>query len=293
MGRSLNTLRLDDGRGPALEVLHAPARRTGRAMLMVHGAYTSAWCWSETFMPYFRDRGYEVYALSLRGHGASEGRQWLDMWGLADYLNDLRRAAAMIARPLTLLGSSMGGLLVQRWLAQGHPGDAAVTIGSVPPTGMSNAVAGMLLGTPRNFAEILNVALTGTANPRFMSLLAQRPMRAKAGDLHYRHVCRESARALWEMTWAPMVARSMPACPVLAVHGQSDRMVPVHTAARLQEFLGAQVMTFEDIGHIPMFETHWERVARAIEAWLRQQTPAQAGARARPDPDSPTEGVQA
>lgn len=235
---------------------------------MVHGAYTSAWCWAATFMPYFCDRGYDVYAVSLRGHGNSQGRQWLDLWGLADYLADLRRAAAAIGRPLTLFGSSMGGLLVQRWLSAGHAGAAAVTIGSVPPTGMSHSIAGMLLGSPRGFAQVLQLAVSGVANPHFLKLLAEQPIRSGAYDLHHRHLGRESARALWEMAWTPMVARCTPACPVLAVHGECDRMIPASTARHLGDFLGATVMTFEGIGHVPMIEAEWERVASAIEVWL-------------------------
>lgn len=219
-------------------------------------------------MPYFRDRGYDVYAVSLRGHGNSRGHQWLDLWGLADYLADVRRAAAAIGRPLTLFGSSMGGLLVQRWLAAGHPGEAAVTIGSVPPTGTSHSIAGMLLGSPHDVTQVLQLAVAGVAHPRFLKLLAEQPLRTDAHDPHHRHLGRESARALWEMAWTPMVTRCTPACPVLAVHGECDRMVPASTAHHLGSYLGATVMTFAGIGHVPMIETEWERVAAAIGTWL-------------------------
>ena len=42
-------------------------------ILFVHGAWHAAWCW-ENFLPYFAQQGYPSYAVSLRGHGASEGR---------------------------------------------------------------------------------------------------------------------------------------------------------------------------------------------------------------------------
>jgi hypothetical protein len=42
-------------------------------LLFVHGSWHAAWCWDEHFLPYFADCGYEAHAVSLRGHGGSEG----------------------------------------------------------------------------------------------------------------------------------------------------------------------------------------------------------------------------
>jgi pimeloyl-ACP methyl ester carboxylesterase len=55
--------------GVQLEVLHAaPASPSQRPPLcFVHGSYHAAWCWAEHFLPYFAARGYDAYALSLRG----------------------------------------------------------------------------------------------------------------------------------------------------------------------------------------------------------------------------------
>jgi pimeloyl-ACP methyl ester carboxylesterase len=46
-------------------------------LLFVHGAYCAAWVWDRHFLPFFADRDYEAHALSLRGHGASEGHELL------------------------------------------------------------------------------------------------------------------------------------------------------------------------------------------------------------------------
>ncbi|MBC7517162.1 MAG: alpha/beta hydrolase [Alkalinema sp. FL-bin-369] len=42
-------------------------------IFFVHGAWHAAWC-RENFLPYFANHGYAAYAVSLRGHGTSEGR---------------------------------------------------------------------------------------------------------------------------------------------------------------------------------------------------------------------------
>ena len=31
-----------------------------------------AWCWSDNFLPWFAEQGYDVHAISLRNHAGSE-----------------------------------------------------------------------------------------------------------------------------------------------------------------------------------------------------------------------------
>src|SRR5262245_23168354 len=57
-------------------------------VLFVHGAWHGAWCW-EYFLPYFVEHGYEVHALSLRGHGQSEGRDKIRWFSIHDYVDDV------------------------------------------------------------------------------------------------------------------------------------------------------------------------------------------------------------
>jgi len=75
---------------PRLQMLGMSARESTRPpILMVHGAYTHAASWMRTFMPWFAARGHDVHALSLRGHGGSDGRHLIDAWGLDDYRADV------------------------------------------------------------------------------------------------------------------------------------------------------------------------------------------------------------
>ena len=78
-------------------------------VLFVHGAYSGAWIW-EHFLGLFADRGYPAYAVSLRGHGASEGD--LASASFADYVDDVETAAGAIGAEPVLVGHSMGGLVI-------------------------------------------------------------------------------------------------------------------------------------------------------------------------------------
>lgn len=69
-------------------------------ILFVHGMWHGAWCWSEHFLPYFTQHGYSSHAVSLRGHGDSEGCDRLRWTHLADYVSDVAQVAEGLERPL-------------------------------------------------------------------------------------------------------------------------------------------------------------------------------------------------
>lgn len=78
-------------------------------ILFVHGMWHAAWCWSEHFLPYFARHGYVSHALTLRGHGGSEGWERLRWTSLAEYVSDVEQVVGHIGRPPVLVGHSMGG----------------------------------------------------------------------------------------------------------------------------------------------------------------------------------------
>lgn len=94
-------------------------------LLFVHGAYVGAWCWEEHFLDWFATRGRTAHAVSLRGHGGSSGRRELNEFGLADYAEDVARAAASLPRPPVLVGHSMGAMVVQKVLSAAKTGAPA------------------------------------------------------------------------------------------------------------------------------------------------------------------------
>ena len=46
-------------------------------LLFIHGANSGAWVWEQHFLGDMAERGFEAHALSLRGHGESDGRVYL------------------------------------------------------------------------------------------------------------------------------------------------------------------------------------------------------------------------
>ncbi|MBI4631514.1 MAG: alpha/beta fold hydrolase [Chloroflexi bacterium] len=102
-------------------------------LLFVHGAWHGAWCWAEYFLPYFAQHGYVSHALSLRGHGTSEGNT---RWNLiSDYVEDVKQVAQGLAASPVIIGHSMGGFTAQKYL-ETNPAPAAVLLASIPSFGM-------------------------------------------------------------------------------------------------------------------------------------------------------------
>lgn len=261
---------------PRLEMLRLRAQRADAdrrpPILMVHGAYTHAGSWMRTFMPWFAAHGYDVHALSLRGHGGSDGRNLIDAWGLDDYRADVERALAAVGRPAIVFGSSMGGLVLQRLLAAGARPRAVVLLGSVPPSGLMSSVSRMALRRPQSLGSLVQLAM-GTRDGRgVIELLAHEPMSVDDRADVLRLLGRESSRALWEMTWAPMPmhAARPGMVPMLALHGEQDLMIPASALDEIATHWGASPVRVAGVGHVPMIERRWRTVAGTIARWLRQ-----------------------
>ena len=83
--------------------------------LLVHGAWHGPWCW-DGFAERLAGHGHQVQAVRLRGHDQPPGRSW---HRVHHYVTDVRQAAARFAQPPVLVGHSLGGLVVQRYLEHG------------------------------------------------------------------------------------------------------------------------------------------------------------------------------
>ena len=101
-----------------LEVISKSPSQSSRhpPLILIHGAGHGAWCWRGNFLDYFAEIGWEVHALSLRGHGNSEGKSKLRWWSIAHYVDDIDFVVKTLDRPPILVGHSMGGFVIQKYL---------------------------------------------------------------------------------------------------------------------------------------------------------------------------------
>lgn len=107
-------------------------------LLSVHGALHGAWCWEVHFLDYFARHGFAAHAVNLRGDGNSEPRNGLRWTRIADYVEDLTNAARQLPTPPILIGHSMGGFIIEKYL-EDHSPPAAVLLTTPPPSGLFGA----------------------------------------------------------------------------------------------------------------------------------------------------------
>src|SRR5262245_20695491 len=101
-----------------LEMLSKHPLKSGQPtpLLFIHGMLHGAWCWDVNFLDYFAQHGFAAYAVNLRGHGNSEGRQKLRWARIADFVEDVADVARKLPSPPILIGHSMGGSIIQKYL---------------------------------------------------------------------------------------------------------------------------------------------------------------------------------
>ena len=261
---------------PELELLErrASQRRFDTPLLFIHGAYAGAWCWEEYFLDYFADQGFDAYAVSLRGHGKSEGGQWLHTSGVMDYVDDVRRTIARIGRAPVLIGHSMGGMVVQKYLERASA-PAAVLMASVPPTGLAMPTLRLMLGDPWLFVQI---SLAHSWNPQVVDFKSARRA-IFSHDIPDSELARfadkfqpESQRAIWDMTMADLPRRwRMKLPPLLVLGGEHDALFPPEMVRQTATAYGVEAEIFEKMAHALMLERGWEQIADRTIAWLSEQ----------------------
>lgn len=250
-----------------LEIIRERAQGTERAspLLFVHGAWHGAWCWERHFLPWFAERGFHAYALSLRGHGASEGHSRLRRFGIKHYVADLRDAVAAIDGNPILVGHSMGGLVVQRYLEK-HRAPGAVLLAPVPINGALAATLRIARRHPGPFirTNLMLKLWPIVASPQLArELLFSVATPEAVVQETWRRLQDESYRAYIGM----LVRRPRPGrieTPVHVMGGGADRVFTVDEIRATAHAYGAPPEIIAGVGHDLMLETQWESVAEAV-----------------------------
>lgn len=263
--------------------LHAkPDVAAGRApvVLAVHGLGGSSANWLAILPDLARD--HEVYAIDLVGHGRTraDGRS-SEVAPNQALVNRFIRT--VIGEPVTLLGNSMGGLISLRQAAR-HPSTVrelvligpALPIGGRrlpdPPVAVGIAVTGIpglgvrLLARRRTrmspeeqVADAMNVcavdpaSIPGEVLDRMVEVARERAS-YQGAELAIQRATRSTVAGVLNRRGYDRAIDAVEA-PVLILHGEQDRLVPVESSlravARRPEWM---LVTRPDLGHVPQME---------------------------------------
>jgi hypothetical protein len=240
-------------------------------LLFVHGAWHAAWCWDEYFLTFFADRGYRALAVSFRGHGSSPTPK-LRTCSIADYVEDVSVVADSLPRRPVVIGHSMGGFVVQKYL-ETHDAPAGVLMASMPPQG---ALASGLRWLKRHPWHFTKIAITGQslayvntpelARERFFS--AHTP---ESQVLAYAARLQEESPRVGIGSSLNRARPKRVTTPLLVLGAQNDG---AHTAKEVRATARAyhtDAEFFPNMGHAMMLEAGWDGVAERIHNWLGAQ----------------------
>ncbi|MBN1120621.1 MAG: alpha/beta fold hydrolase [Anaerolineae bacterium] len=245
-------------------------------LLFVHGAWHGAWCWEE-FQPYFADRGYRTYALSLRGHCGSEGK--LRTARIHDYVDDVARIAAQIEEETgqapVVIGHSMGGFVTQKYL-ETHDAPAAVLLASIPVTGYLASFTRFTLRYPLRvlrslvtFDPYAFVSSPQQSRRLFFSEDISEETLAK----HFARIQSESLNQLFDILFLNLPRPDRVSAPLLVLGAANDAIFTHREIERTAAAYGTQAEFFP-MAHDMMLESGWEAVADRIIEWLEDSNSA-------------------
>jgi len=240
-------------------------------LVFVHGASHAAWCWDENFLDFFADNGYRSVALSLRGHGGSDldGKP-LNECSIADYVEDVRSVIDQMPAHPVLVGHSMGGFIVQKYL-EAASAAAAVLMSSAPPrtwfvrsmwAGRRHPWLGVKSSVTRDTLKLFpnpTLAREALFSPQTPEDVVQKC---------FERLQRESVRAMnLDMGFRNLVRPDSVTTPLLILEGEQVSWGPrvardIATAYRLE------ACYLPDMGHNMMLEPGWRDVADRICQWL-------------------------
>lgn len=253
--------------------LHVESSRpTGRprptALLFVHGAWHGAWCWQEHFLPYFAGHGYPSHAVDLRGHGRSPGADRLRHIGLADHVADLEPVVRRLGPRVVLVGHSMGGSVVQKYL-ETRPAAGGVLLASLPP---ASALPVALRMAVRHPLALLRANLTRSLWP----LVASPALAREAffspdipDERLLRYVERlqdESYRAFLDVVALDRRRPRRIRTPMLVVGADRDTFLTRGEVRATARAFGTTARFFPT-AHDMMLEDGWSLVADHVRRW--------------------------
>lgn len=242
-------------------------------LLFVHGAWHAAWCWDVHFLDYFTQRGFTAHAVSLRGHGNSEGRDNLRWTRIGDYVEDVAKTVQQLSSPPVVIGHSMGGLVIQKYL-ENSLAPAAVLLASVPPAGVLATTLRIAKRHPVAFAKVNLtfslyplVATPQLAREAFFSEdLADEQVQAYAKRLQD-----EAYLGFLDMLVFNLPKPGKVKTPVLVLGGARDNIFSPSEVEATARAYKTQPEIFTNMAHDMMLEPSWQTVAERILIWLKER----------------------
>jgi pimeloyl-ACP methyl ester carboxylesterase len=253
-------------------ITRTPKSQTHKTPLFfVHGMWHGAWCWDETFLPYFAEHGYQAAALSLRGHAGSEGK--IRGNTIANYVSDVEQVAKTFDTPPVIIGHSMGGFLAQKYL-ETHAAPAAILLASSPHYGLWPTFLRMASRRPLTILKVIGqlrlYPVVETPEAAHWALFSKDTPEEQVLKHHIK-LNDESFRMFIDLLGLTLANPRRIKTPMLILGAENDNAISAGQVRATAQAYGVQAEIFPNMAHDMMIEAGWESVAQRILSWLKEK----------------------
>lgn len=239
-------------------------------LLFVHGAWHGAWCWAEHFLPYFSANGYASHAINLRGHGNSPIKGSVRFARINEYVADVEEVAKQLPTAPVLIGHSMGGFIVQKYLER-HNTPAAILLASPPPSGVRGAALRLARQDLRSLVQVnLRMSLYPAVDTpaKMRRLLFSADMPDDLVEEYFGKLQDDSYLGYLDMLIFALPDPRRIKTPLLVLGAADDQNFSTADIEATACAYHAPYHIFPRMAHDMMLEQGWKLVADRIASWL-------------------------
>jgi pimeloyl-ACP methyl ester carboxylesterase len=236
---------------------HAPAAQ----VLLIHGACHGGWCW-RFWQPGLAQAGFGAHAITLPNRPPAPSMAEADFRALrlAEYVAEVRDAAAALPGPVVLVGHSLGGIVAQV-AAQSLDLAGLVLVASAGPSQLGPRRA------PLHPEDRLVSYAPEVARARWFA-----DADPAIADWAIARLTPESPGVLNGSGGGAVLDPALIRCPVLVMGaGRDASSVPPQD--RLAALFGATLLHFPSAGHDLMLERGALIALRGLIGWLAATLP--------------------
>ncbi len=258
-----------------LEIIEAkPAQKAfPHPLLFIHPLGHAAWYWQENFIPYFAAHGFHCYVMSLRGHGESEGKKNLRWTSIKSFLADIENTIAKLPANPVLIGDSLGGMLVRKFLEKYRP-PAAVLMSPASQRAAWSFSFKVLQKHPLLFLQLnstFNVKPLYSTPALYREVFCSEELPEELVKKYQSKTDNDSYRLYAELLFGFDKPKNQTAkTPTLLLTGGKDFTFPKSSYDKIQKELKAKRIALPSLPHEMATDTNWQLAADSIIQWLHE-----------------------
>lgn len=239
-------------------------------IIFVHGAWHGKWCWDKYFKPTFQSRGYEVLTFDLPGHDRPGKIKGINTYSIGDYVKALENEVQKLDSLPVIIGHSMGGLIVQKFLEK-NTCKKAVLMASVPHYGVIKTTL-RFLKKPHAYPALLGFNLYALVDTIEKSREAFFSKGLSLDELkgYTEKLCSESYLAFLNMLLPRIRINHHRKIPMLVIGAKNDTIFLESEVRDTAKKYSAELRMFDDMAHDMMLDTGQEQVSQEIIKWIEK-----------------------